>query len=556
VNIIGHRKSLITDNFEAFQSASSEDWLAGLLLLVALSLAGCQGVPPAAIPSGSEPAGIYGTVSGGQQPVTGATIQLYSPGNSGDGSVATPLLTQPTTTDSSGSFNITGLYQCPTPASEVYLVATGGNPGLGNGKTNAQIAMMAALGPCGGLTTSTYVSINEVTTVAAVLALAPYMQTYSAIGSNAMDAQTMSDSFTMATELANTGTGSTPGASVPTGQVVPSQKLITLADILSNCINSPGGTSGDLSSCGNLFSLVSPGTGGAPADTVGALLDIAQNPTNNVVSIFNLDPPEEPFEPSLASVPADWTLAVTSPTPTPAFSPSPGTYTVLPSVTLSDSNPSVAIYYTTDGSQPSSTSIPYVGTFALSGITTIRTIAIAGGISSLLAAGTYALAPTISLTPGSVTLTPSQTQAFTATVANTSNTAVTWSLSPAVGSISAAGLYTAPTSITSSQTITVTATSVADATKSASASISLSPHEVDLSWNAPSSSADPVAGYKVYRSSNSGSTYQLLNSSVDTATTYADTTVMAGQTYDYIVESVDAAGYTSLPSNMFSVTVP
>jgi fibronectin type 3 domain-containing protein len=102
----------------------------------------------------------------------------------------------------------------------------------------------------------------------------------------------------------------------------------------------------------------------------------------------------------------------------------------------------------------------------------------------------------------------------------------------------------------------VTATSVADATKSASASISLSPHEVDLSWNAPSSSADPVAGYKVYRSSNSGSTYQLLNSSVDTATTYADTTVMAGQTYDYIVESVDAAGYTSLPSNMFSVTVP
>jgi hypothetical protein len=416
--------------------------------------------------------------------------------------------------------------------------------------------MMAALGPCGDLTSATSVIINEVTTVAAVFALAPYMQTYRAIGSNAMDAQTMSDSFTMATELANPGTGSTPGAGVPTGQIVPSQKLITLADILSTCIDSPGGTAGDSSSCGNLFSLVSTGTGGAPTDTAGALLDIAQNPTNNVVSIFNLDPPEGPFEPSLASAPADWTLAVTSPTPTPVFSPSPGTYTVLPSVTISDSNPTAAIYYTTDGSKPSSTSIPYVGTFVLSGTTTMRTIAIAGGIGSLLAAGTYTLAPTISLTPGSVTLTPSQTQAFAATVANSSNTAVTWSLSPAVGSISTAGLYTAPASITSAQTVTVTATSRADSTKSASASVSLSPHEVDLSWNAPSSSADPVAGYNVYRSSDGGSTYQLLNSSVDTATTYADMTVLAGQTYDYIVESVDASGYTSVPSNMISETVP
>ena len=555
MNIVGHRKSLIADSFESSPSRPCKDWLAVLSLLVALSLAGCQAVPPIAVLKGSEPAGVYGTVYGGQQPVTGAIIQLYATGNSGDGSEATPLLTQPTTTDSSGSFKIAGLYQCPTPASEVYLVATSGNQGLGNGKTNAQIAMMAALGPCGDLTSATSVIINEVTTVAAVFALAPYMQTYRAIGSNAMDAQTMSDSFTMATELANPGTGSTPGAGVPTGQIVPSQKLITLADILSTCIDSPGGTAGDSSSCGNLFSLVSTGTGGAPTDTAGALLDIAQNPTNNVVSIFNLDPPEGPFEPSLASAPADWTLAVTSPTPTPVFSPSPGTYTVLPSVTISDSNPTAAIYYTTDGSKPSSTSIPYVGTFVLSGTTTMRTIAIAGGIGSLLAAGTYTLAPTISLTPGSVTLTPSQTQAFTATVANSSNTAVTWSLSPAVGSISTAGLYTAPASITSAQTVTVTATSVADSTKSASASVSLSPHEVDLSWNAPSSSADPIAGYNVYRSSD-GSTYQLLNSSVDTTTTYADMTVLAGQTYDYIVESVDASGYTSVPSNMISETVP
>jgi hypothetical protein len=56
-----------------------------------------------------------------------------------------------------------------------------------------------------------------------------------------------------------------------------------------------------------------------------------------------------------------------------------------------------------------------------------------------------------------------------------SNTAVTWSLSPVVGSITAAGLYTAPASISSSQTLTVKATSVADPTKSATATAALNP---------------------------------------------------------------------------------
>ena len=72
-------------------------------------------------------------------------------------------------------------------------------------------------------------------------------------------------------------------------------------------------------------------------------------------------------------------------------------------------------------------------------------------------------------------LTVSQTSQFTATVSGLSNTAVTWSLSPSVGTVSSTGLYTAPASITSSQTVTVKATSAADPTKSASASIALAP---------------------------------------------------------------------------------
>lgn len=81
-------------------------------------------------------------------------------------------------------------------------------------------------------------------------------------------------------------------------------------------------------------------------------------------------------------------------------------------------------------------------------------------------------------------------------------------------------------------------------------------YAVDLSWDAPSSSSDPIAGYNVYRALSGSSTYQLLNSPVDSQTTYTDGTVQNGQVYDYIVESVDYYGVESAPTNPVAVTIP
>lgn len=75
---------------------------------------------------------------------------------------------------------------------------------------------------------------------------------------------------------------------------------------------------------------------------------------------------------------------------------------------------------------------------------------------------------TVSLSPATVSLAAGSTQAFTATVANAADSSVTWSCS--AGSITAAGLFTAPAAATS---CTVTATSVADPTQSASATVTV-----------------------------------------------------------------------------------
>lgn len=97
---------------------------------------------------------------------------------------------------------------------------------------------------------------------------------------------------------------------------------------------------------------------------------------------------------------------------------------------------------------------------------------ITGVPGSLTISGSAGVA--VSITPSTATLSNGQTAQFSATVTGSSNTAVTWSLNPPVGSLNA-GVYTAPASIGSAQTVTVTATSVADTSKSASAIVTLTP---------------------------------------------------------------------------------
>ncbi len=81
----------------------------------------------------------------------------------------------------------------------------------------------------------------------------------------------------------------------------------------------------------------------------------------------------------------------------------------------------------------------------------------------------------VTVSPAAVNLGAGQTKQFSAAVTGTSNTGVTWKLRPAIGSLSPAGFYTAPGSVTTPQTVIVTASSLGDATKFANATITLTP---------------------------------------------------------------------------------
>jgi Abnormal spindle-like microcephaly-assoc'd, ASPM-SPD-2-Hydin/HYDIN/CFA65/VesB-like, Ig-like domain len=135
------------------------------------------------------------------------------------------------------------------------------------------------------------------------------------------------------------------------------------------------------------------------------------------------------------------------------------------------------------------------------------------------------------------TLTPSQ------------STTVTITFDPkAAGSVTGA-LAIASNAINS----TSVKLSGAGVTASSSSSTSTVKHSVALNWSA---SATAVTGYFVYRGTVSGGPYSKLFAYVDTAPNYKDSSVADGQTYYYVVTSVDTSNVESAYSNQVSATIP
>ena len=278
-----------------------------IAVAAAVGLEGCS-VSPSAAPVTNPGLAFGGHIFGGSQPVSNASIQLYTPGTNGYGSASTPLLNQPVTTDANGFFSFTGDYSCPSATSPVYLVATGGNPGLAPGTNNSAIALMGLLGQCGSLTPTSFFNLNERSTVAAVWALAPFMVDYAHIGTSHGNVQGLLNAFAAAQNLVDIHSGQAPGTA-PAIATVPSAEINTLADILLSCVNSNGSTL-STAGCGRLFAAATPTGGVAPGDIAAAALNIARNPSHNTASLFSCLPSSGAYQPTLSIAPSDWTLAV------------------------------------------------------------------------------------------------------------------------------------------------------------------------------------------------------------------------------------------------------
>ena len=107
--------------------------------------------------------------------------------------------------------------------------------------------------------------------------------------------------------------------------------------------------------------------------------------------------------------------------------------------------------------------------------------------------------------------------------------------------------------LTSPETVSLTGNGVSSTPAPPSPPPPANQHTVHLTWN-PSSSV--VAGYRVYRSTTSGTSYNPLFSSPLNALSFDDPTVTNGDTYYYVVTAVDDSGVESLYSNQVTANVP
>jgi hypothetical protein len=155
-----------------------------------------------------------------------------------------------------------------------------------------------------------------------------------------------------------------------------------------------------------------------------------------------------------ASVSASLVETITEPVAlAPVFSPAAGTFTAAQSVTLSDKTPGAVIYYTINGSTPTSASTKYTAAIPVASTTTIKAIAIAANYAnSPVASATYTIetaAATPTFTPAAGTYTSAQSVKIASATPQSTVYFTTNGSTPTTSSTK----YTAPIAVTATETI-------------------------------------------------------------------------------------------------------
>jgi len=233
--------------------------------------------------------------------------------------------------------------------------------------------------------------------------------------------------------------------------------------------------------------------------------------------------------------------------PTPVFSPAPGTYSSAQSVSIATSvGAGATIYYTTDGTLPSSSSSVYAGPIQVSSTETIKAIATAPGyLQSAVATGTYTIArtaQTISFSaPASITY-GQAAPALTATAS--SGLAVSYSVASGPATVSGSTL-----TITGAGTVSITATQAGNATYAAAAPVTqhFDVSKAELIVTASSATraygaANPTLSYTIAGFQN-GETDAVVSGTA-TVSTNADATSLPGAYgVNFTTQNLTAANY-------------
>ena len=203
-----------------------------------------------------------------------------------------------------------------------------------------------------------------------------------------------------------------------------------------------------------------------------------------------------PGETSIAPLYIDsFSYTVGSPTQaaTPTFSPVAGTYTGSQSVSISDATSGATVYYTTNGTTPTTSSTQYTGPITVSSTETLKAIAVAtGDTNSAVASAAYTITslPTVS-TPTFSPAAGSYSTAQSVTISDGTSGATIYYTTDGTTPTPSSTQYTGPIAVSSTETLKA----IAAAPGAANSSVASAAYTINLSLPTVSMPAfSPAAG--------------------------------------------------------------
>ena len=160
-----------------------------------------------------------------------------------------------------------------------------------------------------------------------------------------------------------------------------------------------------------------------------------------------------------------YTQGATTQVATPTFSPAAGTYSAAQSVSLSEATPGATIYYTTNGTTPTTSSTKYAGPITVSSTETLEAIAAAtGDTNSAVGSATYTIgslptAATPTFSPGA----GSYGYALIVSISDATTGATIYYTTDGSTPTTSSTQYTAPIAMGSTETLKAIAVAPGDA---------------------------------------------------------------------------------------------
>ena len=221
---------------------------------------------------------------------------------------------------------------------------------------------------------------------------------------------------------------------------------------------------------------------------------------------------------------ASATYNITTPVATPAFSVPSGSYTSAQTVTITDATSGASIFYTTDGSTPSSGSTAYTAPISVTETQTISAIAILGDQSSAVSVAAYTIgqtaalaAPVFSLAAGTYT----SAQSVSISV-STPDAAIYYTTDGSTPS-GASTAYTVPIDVTKTETISAIAILAGDSSPVVTATYTISVPVAAPVFSVPSGNYTSPQSVSLTDATPNAAIYYTLDGSTPTASSTAYT---------------------------------